>query len=192
MSPVSGLLSLLLLPVLLVGQKAGTHERILKVDGKDRQYLVHIPRGYQKKQKKLIPLRHFAIPGHVSWTVEGERFSWHMKLNDRDGEVLFYVTDPDGGFRATVDPKAVLVWWQVNRLDGRPRMIQQLARHLAEKLGRKEGVELEVRVRATVSLNNRPPQLLIDPDVDLVRAATPFFGHASWILPLEEWVATPR
>ena len=132
------------------------------------------------------------IPSHVAWTVEGERFSWHMKLNDRDGFVMFYVTEADSGFRVTVDPRTVLVWWQVNRMDGRPHMIRQLARHLAAKYERKQGSRMEVRVRALVSLNNRPEQLLIDPDVDLARAEVPSFGRAPWILPFEPPVAVPR
>ena len=32
----------------------------------------------------LIPLRHFAIPGNVSWTEEGHRFSWHMMLRAKE------------------------------------------------------------------------------------------------------------
>ncbi len=31
----------------------------------------------------FIPLRHFAIPGNVSWTEEGHRFSWHMMLRTK-------------------------------------------------------------------------------------------------------------
>lgn len=56
MSHTSTLLSILLLPALLVGQKPGTSDRILKVDKQDREYRLHVPRGYKKKQKKLLPL----------------------------------------------------------------------------------------------------------------------------------------
>ncbi|MEE2887051.1 MAG: PHB depolymerase family esterase [Planctomycetota bacterium] len=56
MSHASALFSFLLLPALLVAQKPGTTEQVLKVEGKDRQYLLHVPRGYKKRQKKTLPL----------------------------------------------------------------------------------------------------------------------------------------
>ncbi len=56
MSHSSALISLLLLPALLVGQKTGTRECVLKVGEKERQYLLHVPRGYKNGQKKLLPL----------------------------------------------------------------------------------------------------------------------------------------
>ena len=31
----------------------------------------------------VLPLRHYLIPGNVSWTEEGHRFSWRMKLRDK-------------------------------------------------------------------------------------------------------------
>ena len=52
----------------------------------------------------LVPLRHFLIPGNVAWTAEGQRFAWHMKLNDTAGTVLFHVSDPRDG-REKVRPE---------------------------------------------------------------------------------------
>ena len=56
MSYSSILLSFLALPALLVGQKPGTSDQILEVEGKKRQYVLHVPRGYKKNQRKTIPL----------------------------------------------------------------------------------------------------------------------------------------
>ncbi len=44
----------------------------------------------------LLPLRHFAYPGNVDWTEEGTRFSWRMKLRDKQGPVRFTAIDPNG------------------------------------------------------------------------------------------------
>jgi vitamin K-dependent gamma-carboxylase len=42
-----------------------------------------------------VPLRHFIIPGEVSWTEEGHRFSWHMKLRDKyPGLFLMEIVSP--------------------------------------------------------------------------------------------------
>ena len=65
----------------------------------------------------------------------------------------------------------------------RPDMILQFAHHLAA-LWESEGYEgIEVRTRVMASLNGRPRQLLIDPDVDLAREPRSLLP-ASWIVPL--------
>jgi len=133
----------------------------------------------------VLPLRHFLIPGRVSWTAEGRRFAWHMKLDDRDGQLLFHVVDAEGGARVTIDARAVLAPWQRAPLYGRPDMIRQYARHLAEEARRARGEDVEVRVEARLALNDRPAQLLIDPEVDLARApAARGLRPVAWILPL--------
>lgn len=151
-----------------------------------RQRLVFLALSAWAMIQVLLPLRHFLIPGKVAWTAEGQRFSWHMKLNDTDGEVLFHVTDPHDGYRIVVDPREALEPWQTGRIDGRPHMIRQFARYLAAQAQRAGHLQTEVRVEARLSLNNRPPQLLIDPQVDMARApAVNTLGHAEWIVPLQ-------
>ena len=49
--PVS-LLAVLVLPALLLAQKPGTEERTFKVGDTEREYLLHIPRGFKKSEKK--------------------------------------------------------------------------------------------------------------------------------------------
>lgn len=48
--------------------------------------------------------RHYLIAGTPSWTEEGHRFSWHMKLREKSGTVTFVVSK-DG--LAGIRP----VWW---------------------------------------------------------------------------------
>jgi hypothetical protein len=133
----------------------------------------------------LIPLRHFLYPGNVNWTYEGHRFSWHMKLLSKQGDVQFFVTDPIRDRTWEFDPETYLTRWQARTMAGRPDMILQFSHHIADEM-RKAGYErVEVRAEAMLSLNGRNPQLLIDPDVDL--AAQPrSLSAASWIMPLTE------
>ncbi len=43
----------------------------------------------------LWPLRHLLIEGDVNWTLEGERFSWRMKANQRNpGTLRLKIVDP--------------------------------------------------------------------------------------------------
>ena len=70
----------LVVPVIgvLLGWKAARPDRVSnqRSIGWATATLVVVWIGWQT----LIPLRHFAIPGNVSWTEEGHRFSWHMML----------------------------------------------------------------------------------------------------------------
>jgi hypothetical protein len=131
----------------------------------------------------LFPLRHFLYPGNVSWTEEGHRFAWHMKLRDKEARARFTIIDPSDGKSWPVHPRDYLTRLQSSKMSGQPDMILQFAHHLAReaKLQGRPGVQVKARV--TASLNGREPQLLVDPEVDL--AAVPrSLRPASWIVPL--------
>ena len=133
----------------------------------------------------VVPLRHFGIPGNIHWTEEGHKFSWHMKLRDKDSEGYFVVTDPDTGQEQRINPRSSLTRRQVSKMASRPEMTVEFARHL-EKRFREEGYDdVEVRAHILASLNGRVPQLLVDPQVDLTEVPYPWWGHADWILPLK-------
>ena len=57
----------------------------------------------------LVPLRHFFYPGNVSWTEEGHRFAWHMKLRSKRGVCTYHVTDPVSGRTWEIDPEPTLL-----------------------------------------------------------------------------------
>jgi vitamin K-dependent gamma-carboxylase len=131
----------------------------------------------------LMPLRHWLYPGEVNWTEQGHNFSWHMKLRNKSGDARFEARDPRTGERWEVDLDS-LTQRQYTKMTTRPDLILQLAhmiaRHYAEQ-GR-PGIQVYADVR--VSLNGRPRQPLVDPNVDL--AAQPWtWRTADWILPLQ-------
>jgi len=133
----------------------------------------------------VVPLRHLAYPGEVHWTEEGHRFAWHMKLRDKSAApVLFVVQEPDGDV-VEVHAGEFLSRRQAVKMSTRPDMILQAAHELARR-GRAGGEgTVEVRARTFVSLNGRPPQPLVDPDVDLA-AQHRDLGHSGWIVPLRD------
>lgn len=133
----------------------------------------------------LFPLRHFLYPGNPSWTEEGHRYAWHMKLRNKSGSATFNLRDPVSGEEWKVDPKDELTDRQARKLRSRPDMILQYAHHLAERARAEGRGDVEVRVRVFAALNGRKRQLLIDPTRDLVPIERDLF-HADWILPLEE------
>jgi vitamin K-dependent gamma-carboxylase len=132
----------------------------------------------------FMPLRHFAIPGNVSWTEEGHRFAWHMKLRDKEGDTEFAVFD--GGRRiGFVDPGLYLTDWQWDEMSTRPDMILQFAHHIEREARRRGLGDVEVRADVFASLNGREDQRLIDPQADLTEKSRPFLlGHADWVEPL--------
>ena len=133
----------------------------------------------------LVPLRHLLYPGRADWTYEGHRFSWRMKLHDREARAKFYVIDENSYRESEVPPRSFLGRLQASKMAARPDMILQFAHHLAEKLPRTGPKPLRVEARVMASLNGRKPQLLIDQNVNL--AAQPrTLRHMPWILPLTE------
>lgn len=134
----------------------------------------------------LLPLRHWLYPGNVSWTEEGHRFSWHMKLRSKRGKVSFAVTDPASGRTWKVVPTEHLTPRQITKMASRPDMIFQYVQFLRERL-EAEGVrDPIIKVDARMSLNRRPFQHAIDPDVNLAAEPRLIFAHAPWLVPLDE------
>ena len=139
----------------------------------------------------LIPLRHFLYPGNVSWTEEGHRFAWHMKLRDKTAYATFIATDPLTQITQSIDPIDYLTPMQVSKMSTRPDMILQFSHYLANEFRQQGHEQIEIRAIVKTSLNGRQPQLLIDPSVNLAqqpRTLTP----SSWIFPLLEPLPTPR
>jgi vitamin K-dependent gamma-carboxylase len=134
----------------------------------------------------LAPVAHFAFPGNVFWTEEGNRFSWHMLVRVKSADVVYRLRDPETGDRWTVDPADHLTTHQVDKLQV-PDMILQFA-HQLEDVYRGRGMDdIEVRADVTASLNGRRAQRMIDPRVDLTRISRPYLPRADWIVPLEPY-----
>ena len=141
----------------------------------------------------LIPLRHWLYPGEVSWTEEGHRFSWHMKLRDKAGQIAFTITDPQTQQTWPVDMYQDLDPRQVDKMASRPDMILQYAHYLKQKAEAAGIQNPVVRVEARAALNGRPYQLLIDPEANLAEMPYTIFARAPWIVPLEvEIPSTPE
>lgn len=140
----------------------------------------------------LVPLRHFAYPGEVSWTEEGHRFSWHMMLRTKQHRARFFVTPSDTGSTFEVDPFEHLARWQYETMGKRPYLILQFAHYLSDVYTPAGDPPAEVRAHVVESLNGGLPQMLIDPRVDLAREEAGL-GTADWIVPFGDdlWVPPP-
>ena len=134
----------------------------------------------------LVPLRHLLYPGNVSWTEEGHRFSWQMKLRDKKGFADFEIVNRETGESWYVSPEDYLVRKQVRKMPTQPDMILQFAYYLEELWIKKYNLkDVEIRVNNYVSLNGREPAPMVNPSLDLTKIERNL-SHADWILPLHE------
>jgi vitamin K-dependent gamma-carboxylase len=133
----------------------------------------------------FMPLRHWLYPGNVSWTEEGHRFAWHMKLRDKEAEAHFFASDPGSGRREEIDPFLYLTDWQYDEMAARPDMIVQFAHHIERDARETLGVDdVEITAEVAASLNGREYQRLIDGKTDLTEVEPSPFTTADYIEPL--------
>lgn len=116
----------------------------------------------------LLPLRHWLYPGDVAWNEAGHRFSWRMKLRDKEvGELAVHVINPRTGFRKEIDLEDWLTPRQIDEMATRPDMLVDFAHIVAEHWKARFGVRPMVTARVTASLNGSPDRELLDPTLDL-------------------------
>lgn len=163
----------------------------------------------------LVPFRHVLYPGWVEWNYAGKAFSWRMMLSHKQtfvgmqvvdrrtrslyevdmGGTAFAVVDAEPGKSVLrlVDGKPMLLPSRLLRdtqirskgVWGNPVLLAQYAHYIADEaraLGMRDPI---VRVDAVQSLNGRPFQYIVDPQIDLGAARIPALGTPTWVLPLE-------
>ncbi|HEX8329566.1 MAG TPA: HTTM domain-containing protein [Hymenobacter sp.] len=130
-----------------------------------------------------LPLRHFLYPGQPHWTEEGHNFAWHMMLRSKTSTASFRVRLADG--REELADLSTVVTPAQARFANHPDCILQVAHWLAAEYRAKGRPLSAVFVTSQVSLNGRPAQPLIAPDVNLLRYQ-PTLLAATWIAPAPE------
>ncbi len=133
----------------------------------------------------LYPLRHLFIPGNPSWTEGGHKYAWHMKLRDKDTFGTIHFQNESGSQTTVIELKDFMTSWQAQKVLDKPVMLWQFA-HRLDQYYKLKGEDIKIYANIKASLNNRPLQQFIDPNVDLTEVPYPVFGYASWIVPLQE------
>jgi hypothetical protein len=132
-----------------------------------------------------IPLRHYAYPGSVTWTEEGQYFAWHMLLRAKDSRALFRIVDRESGQEQEASPARFLSNPQLKTFGARPDMIVQFAHYLQKELEALGYRNFAIYADARVSLNGREPEQIIDPGLDLTQVKRGL-GAKPYIMPLTE------
>lgn len=133
----------------------------------------------------LLPFRHHLYPGQASWTGEGHRYAWTMKLVNKRSFTLFRVTDPVSGESYLVDSMIHMHSRHVGHLVTSPDNIPRFARHLRAEAAGKGIDDAVVTAHVLCSLNGRTFQYMIEPDVNLAECVYSPFKHSTWIRPLD-------
>ncbi len=162
-----------------------------------------------------LPWRHWLYSGNVEWNEEGKNFAWRMMLSYKDTFVGLRVIDPDRRVAFEVDQNGhYLTQLNLKRGDralflmqgqpmlvpektlsrrqrrgkgiwGNPRLLVQYARYIADEAKQLGIRNPQVYADAVASLNGRPYQYIVDPDVDLAAVNRPLFQTPDWIVPLK-------
>jgi vitamin K-dependent gamma-carboxylase len=130
----------------------------------------------------LWPLRTHLYGGDVLWHEQGMRFSWRVMVREKNGSVTYLVTSALTGRTREVSPRKYLSDRQAREFSAQPDLILRLAHRIADDIEAREGARPVVRARALASLNGRPAEFLIDPEVDLA-SVKDGLAKASFILP---------
>lgn len=130
----------------------------------------------------LVPLRFVLYPGSVNWHEQGFRFSWRVMLIEKAGQVEFEVLHPTG-VRQRIYPQKELTPLQYKMMSTQPDMIQQYAHYLSASLTAPSQPPPAVYAHARCTLNGRPSQPLVDPEVNLAAQPRNFLTK-TWIVPL--------
>lgn len=132
-----------------------------------------------------LPLRHFLYKGNPSWTQEGHRFAWRMKLDKKEIKFRFIATDPSTGKSWPIEHQDYLTAQQFLKVAADPGMALQFAHFLEGELKKQGHKQIEIRLKTRMSLNGRPFQELIDSSVDLTKEKRTLW-HPKWVYQLEE------
>ena len=131
-------------------------------------------------------MRHFAFPGYVDWTGDGQLFAWRMKIQNRTiEEMTFALFDLDKKEIHRIDPKNFLNNSQYQELALHPRTAIQFAEYLQLTAKQKLGIKnSEVKCKIKVVFNGSKPSYIFDPNQDLISGSKKFKYFDSWIMPL--------
>lgn len=129
-----------------------------------------------------LPIRHNFIKDDVLWTEEGHRMSWRMMLRSRTGNTSFKVVNNTTKNYFLVNLDDYLTQAQKYKTKSYPDFMWQFSQRLKSEYAEK-GEDISVYINSRVSVNGKPYQPFIDPDIDMGKVSWNYFGHNDWILP---------
>lgn len=131
----------------------------------------------------VLPLRWVVHPGAVNWHEQGYRFAWRVMLTEKTGQLEYRICSDRLDPCARVRPGPELTPLQRKMLVTQPDMIRAYAALLAARYAAQGHADVQVFADSWASLNGRPAQRYVRPDVELSTLSS-WAGPARWIVPL--------
>jgi hypothetical protein len=126
-----------------------------------------------------LPLRSYFAGQPVAWTCSGFNCAWRVMLVEKTGYAEFFAFDPTTSKRWKLAVKDYLTPRQEALMAQDPYLIRIMATRLAADLRKRGFPQIQVKVNSFATLNGRPSQRMIDPEVDLAGTLS-----SEWIPPL--------
>ena len=133
----------------------------------------------------LLPWRFLLYPGNLYWTEQGYRFSWRVMLMEKTGYANFKIVDGKTGKRFYVQNEDFLTSFQIKQMSTQADFIVEYAHKLGDHFTSQGHQNVEVYVESYASLNGRPSQAYVDPNINLMTVKNNL-KHRPYILPLNE------
>ncbi|MCX7997931.1 MAG: HTTM domain-containing protein [Leptospiraceae bacterium] len=127
----------------------------------------------------FLPLRHFFYKGNVLWTENGFKYSWHVMVAEKLGEIEFFIKVRDSKFQIqtiSINPKNYLTSYQYKMMAISPEHILQFANFLKKEFENQNFSVLEITVNSLVSLNGKKAQSLFSKETNLLTLRDNIFG----------------
>ncbi|NNE27899.1 MAG: HTTM domain-containing protein [Saprospiraceae bacterium] len=133
----------------------------------------------------ILPWRFLLYPGNVFWTEQGYRFSWRVMLMEKTAYANFKIVDGITGKRFYVQNEDFLTSFQIKQMATQADFIIEYAHMLGDHFSSQGHQNVEVYVESYASLNGRPSQAYIDPNINLLTIKSDL-KNKTYILPLNE------
>ena len=130
----------------------------------------------------IFPLRHYWMTYNPEWTGIAADFSWRMKMQSRQVDSFeMFIQDGPEATAQPVDYASFVSHNQRVHMVEDPYCIRQLAQHLYQQGLDRGMADPIVTARIMVSMNGRPSQLMLNPQVNLAKAPTDPAQSHLWI-----------
>lgn len=121
----------------------------------------------------IFPFRHYLFTDNIYWTEQGYRYSWRVMLMEKTGYANFKIVDTITQKRFYVENNDFLTTMQEKQMSTQPDFILEYAQHLGKHFTAQGHQNVAVYVENFVSLNGRPSQQYVKPDINLLTVDYP-------------------
>lgn len=133
----------------------------------------------------LFPFRQFFYKGRADWTGKAQFFSWHMKSQHREVDMLqLYFHHPQTNEKIAVPMRDYLIYEQWYTMAYHPEMLVQFAHFLEKDLKKKAGFnEVKITADCRVKFNGKSSHHVVDTNLNLVKIKLDVLAPNNWVLP---------